>query len=195
VFFGEELSVEADSICYVIDISGSMCELIDGHWAPDPNGGAGGLIWTGRTRLEAAKEELRRSINGLTANFTFNVVAYDCGMQVWARTFQRAEDFAKADACLWIDHLQLGGATGTGPAVGLALGLEPRNRTIVLLTDGAPNCGVPPNTPDTHRELIRSLNVQRATVHVFGIAAMGPMRDFCIGVASDSGGAYHDVMR
>ena len=63
--------------------------------------------------------------------------------------------------------------------------------SVVLLTDGSPNCGASGMTG--HRSMIANANTQGATVNVFGIAATGRYRGFCQGVASDSGGSYFDV--
>lgn len=96
----------------------------------------------------------------------------------------------KQDGLGWVMGLQPTGATGTGPATAAALG-DKSNKLVVLLTDGAPNCGA--NSDSGHRSMIRSANTQRAKVNVFGIAAYGSYRAFCQGVASDNGGSYFDV--
>ena len=78
------------------------------------------------------------------------------------------------------------------PAAATALALaEKSNMTVVLLTDGAPNCGA--NGASGHRRMISSANTQGASINVFGIAASGSYRAFCQGVAGDSGGSYFDV--
>jgi Mg-chelatase subunit ChlD len=68
---------------------------------------------------------------------------------------------------------------------------DKENRSVVLLTDGAPNCGA--SDIDGHRRMIRAHNTQGATINVFGIAASGTYRSFCQNVATDSGGSYFDV--
>lgn len=157
VFFGEEIESENDSICYVIDLSGSMRRY---------------------GRLERAREELHRSILGLTPNVRFNVIAYSTPEN-------------KAQAVAWVDTLKASGGTATGPATALALS-DPECLAVALLTDGAPNCGAYPEL-EGHRAMIRNANVQRAPINVFGVDARGEWRTFCQNVASDSGGAYYDV--
>jgi hypothetical protein len=193
VFFGEEIDTEQDSLCYVIDISGSMCELVNPRWEPDPRGGTWGMNLVGDTRLQVAQRETANSISGLSNNFKFNIVAYDCAMQVWSQEFRLATPENKANAIAFVNALVMNGATGTGPAVSLALALDRNNRTVILLTDGAPNCGAVPQIPEAHRDMIRAANQQRAAINVFGIQASGPYRAFCIDVASDNFGNYHDV--
>ena len=196
VIYGEEIESETDTIFYVIDISGSM------DWDNQSYTTLDGSRATG-TRMERAKTELSRSIMGLSQNFKFNVIAYDCGTRMWQREMKEANDANKAAALGWVRGLQPVGATGTGPATAQALGADRSNMSVVLLTDGAPNCGVPEdnnwyNWSESaviagHRRMINNGNAQRATINVFGIAASGAYRSFCVAVASDSGGSYFDV--
>lgn len=182
VFYGEELVAETDSIFYVLDRSGSM----DWDWSAFLDGD---LINIGN-RWTRAKAELKRSLSGLAECFKFNIIVYDCGSISFAPYLVEATPPNKQDAIAWIDGIQIGGATGTGPAVSDALTVR-ENMLIVLLTDGEPNCGA--DNMSGHRAMIRSNNVQRATINVFGIAAVGAYRAFCQGVAADSGGAYFDI--
>ena len=182
--FREEIDTETDSIIYVIDISGSMS--VDG-------------------RMARAQKELKRSVGGLAESFRFNVIAYaSVSYQCFSeRVSATAANKAKLTA--WILNFNPHGYTATGPATALALNYRD-NLSVVLLTDGLPNYGIPlpypANTPAAqqlamqqaaHRRMIKEANTQGATVDVFGIAATGTMRAFCQGVASDSGGSYTDV--
>jgi hypothetical protein len=184
--YGEEIDSETSTIVYVIDCSGSMdwdnqsYTSLEGRRANGP-------------RMDRAKAELSRSIVGLSRNFKFNMVAYDCGTRTWSRELKEANDGNKASALAWVRGLRADSATGTGPATALGLGLDRANKSVVLLTDGAPNCGTPNESMNEHRSMIRSANSQRATINVFGIAASGSYRSFCQQVASDSGGSYFDV--
>lgn len=195
-FYGEEIDSENDTIYYVIDASCSM------GWDESSYTTLDGQRRTG-PRMDRAKVELIRSITGLSENFKFNIIAYDCSTDQWRRRLVEANDSNKADAIGWVNGQQPRGATGTGPATALAL--EDRdNMSVVLLTDGEPNCGAGGggggrggwddwDTPDDHRRMIRRANRQGATINVFGIAASGAQRRFCQQVASDSGGSYFDV--
>lgn len=181
--YGEEIDSETDTIYYVLDISCSM------DWDSQSYTTLDGQTRRG-VRLDRAKAELTRSIMGLSDNFKFNVIAYDCGSRQWQRSMQEADDGNKQSAISWTMGLRATGATGTGPATALALA-EKDNMSVVLLTDGAPNCGA--NGPSGHRSMIRAANSQGASINVFGIAASGSYRAFCQGVAGDSGGSYFDV--
>lgn len=197
-FYGEEIDSENDTIFYVIDTSCSM------GWDPASYTNLDGSSGHG-PRIDRAKVELVRSIMGLSDNFKFNIVEYDCGMSQWRSSMVEASDANKQSARGWVMGLQPTGATGTGPAT--AQGLAERdNKMVVLLTDGAPNCGVSSGFgggpgggwdddggPREHRRVIRNANTQGAVINVFGIAASGSYRSFCQGVASDSGGNYFDI--
>ncbi|MBL4848108.1 MAG: VWA domain-containing protein [Planctomycetes bacterium] len=181
--YGEEIDTETDTIIYVLDISCSMgwdsqsYTTLDGRTRRGP-------------RIDRAKAELARSIMGLSDNFMFNLIAYDCGSRQWQRSMVEADDGNKQSAIAWSMALSPTGATGTGPAT--ALGLSDKdNMSVILLTDGAPNCGA--SGASGHRSMISSANSQGASINVFGIAASGSYRAFCQAVAGDSGGSYFDV--
>lgn len=193
--YGEEIASETDTLVYVLDVSGSMGWDVQSYATLDGKRMVG-------PRIDRAKVEISRSILGLSENFRFNVVAYDCGTRVWQRSSLQAIDANKQSALGWIALLEPTGATGTGPAVSLGLSIDRGNKSVVLLTDGCPNCGVPESTPthfegadvsEAHRRMISGANTQGARISVFGIAASGTYRAFCQNVAADSGGSYYDV--
>ncbi len=183
VIYGEEIDVENDTIFYVIDQSCSM------GWGHLPYTTLEGSTSVG-PRMDRAKTELNRSISGLAGNFKFNIVSYDCATRQFANAMVEATEANKQMAAAWVNGLTPAGATGTGPATALSLSNK-ENLSVVLLTDGAPNCGA--NGLGQHRIMIINANTQGATINVFGIAASGAYRAFCQGVASDSGGSYFDV--
>lgn len=182
-FFGEEIPAENDTIFYVIDRSGSMGSGSGSFVSMD------GSIMSG-SKMDRSKAEIIRSITGLSQNFKFNMIAYDCYTTMWSSSLMPADDANKQAAIGWVNALTPRGATGTGPASALALG-DKQNMSIVLLTDGAPNSGA--TGFDGHRSMISSNNTQGAKITVFGIAATSDYRAFCQNVAMDSGGSYHDV--
>jgi hypothetical protein len=183
MIFGHDLYAESGSIVYVIDVSGSMNNLIDAN----------------TTRLGQAKTELTKSITSLPKSFKFNIIGYDCYVYQWSVPLQPADDSHKAEAAYWVNHnLTANGGTGTGPAVSLALE-ERSNKLVVLLTDGCPNCGAgseddnDPQCRAAHLRQIHNSNQQRARIDVFGIGAVGDFKAFCVAVASQNGGSYIDV--
>jgi Mg-chelatase subunit ChlD len=187
--YGKDLKSASASLVYVIDISGSM-DNTDGQ----PT-----------TRLERAKRELERSLASLPQTFRFNVLAYDCsystrfdGGGTGSLGLATADPTHIAKAQTWVADLKAGGATGTGPSVCAALS-ERDNLLVVVLTDGAPNCGAGPgldNDPNTlaaHLSMVKWFNEQHAEIDVFGIGATGAFRQFCLDLAQQNAGGYQDV--
>lgn len=189
--YGKDLITESASLIYVLDISLSM------SWDPGTYSAPDGSVKTG-ARIDRARAQLALSIRALPKNFKFNVLAYDCLMYGWQQAMQPASDANKTSAINWVSGLTPESATGTGPAVVLAL-QERSNKLVVLLTDGAPNCGAgsesefDPACLQAHLNMIRAANAQSATINVFGIGALGTFRQFCISLASQNSGSYTDV--
>lgn len=170
VFFGEEIDIESGSIVYVLDYSGSMSY---------------------HDRIGTLKQEFQRSVQALSPNIRFSVICYACSIQCWSRTLLPATDENKISAIAYVKRLNPWGGTGTGPATAAGLLLDHSNLSVVLLTDGEPNCGA--NSLDDHRRMIYNANKQGAQITVFGIDAFGDYRAFCMNVAADSGGSYFDL--
>jgi len=181
--YGEEIDSENDTIFYVLDFSGSMRRDRQSFTTP------AGTVRQG-ARIDRAKAELTRSIQGLSPNFRFNIVRYNCNTRTWQGGMVEADEANKQAAIAWIDSQRASGGTATGPATALGLA-EAENMAVVLLTDGRPNCGA--DGYEGHRQTIRIANVQGAVINVFGIAASGDYRAFCQAVAADSGGTFVDV--
>ena len=121
------------------------------------------------------------------------MLAYDCDILAWMPARQQAQAAMKASAIGWVNGLVARGATGTGPAVVRAL-QDKDNFTLVLLTDGCPNCiGSGSGTCADHLAMILGADTQRAVVHTFGIAAYGEWEQFCRDIASRTGGKYTHV--
>ncbi|MBI4148027.1 VWA domain-containing protein [Candidatus Woesearchaeota archaeon] len=189
-FYNEVIPAE-HSIIYVLDRSLSMDTNIGPGIDPE------GMLIRRGTRFARAISELKASIRSLPRRFRFNIVVYHCELQAWQQHMVDACDDNKSDAYRWLStSVWPAGATGTGVAVSYAL-QEEDNHDVVLLTDGAPNCGVDSGTDlemmARHRRMIRDSNRYNARVHVFGIDAYADFLAFCVGVASDTGGSYYGV--
>jgi len=188
--YGKDLKSENGTIIYVIDISGSMGWDMGQYTTPDGKTANG-------CRLDRAKAELTKSVMTLPKSFKFNMFSFDCGVYQWQGGLVDATDANKSSGMGWISQLQPQGATGTGPAMSSALGLKD-NKLVVLLTDGAPNCGAGDESGDSsclraHLSMVTGNNSQHAVINVFGIGATGEFKQFCMDVASQNGGNYVDV--
>jgi hypothetical protein len=183
LIYDEEIPTKSDSVFYVVDTSGSM------GWDIRSYTGLDGSTMSG-DRLDRAKVELIKSIRALPREFKFNVFAYGCGVYWWSFEKQQAEPPSKVSAIAWVNRLYADDATGTGPAVFWALG-DKENKTIVLLSDGEPNC--PRGPPWWHLQMIQAANTQEAVIHTFGISCYGEFERFMRAVAATSGGRYTPV--
>lgn len=168
VFYGEEIDLEGDALVYVVDRSGSM--RLD-------------------ERLEKAKRELSRSVEGLADNmrfemYKFSTLVYPC----FGGNLMPADDGNKAVAQGWIKGLVASGGTLTGEAMSVALLAHRDCLNYVLLSDGAPSTGT-----QKAQDMIKDNNRQGAVIDTFGIAAYGAFRAFLQAVARESGGSYVDV--
>lgn len=185
VFYGEEITTESDTIVYILDRSSSMRMVTSTKED-------GEEVWL--SRWEQAKRECLRSIEGLSRQFRFNIIVFDCTILTWSAKAKSATHENVEAATAWLMSKHPGGSTGTGPAVVSALS-NSENRLLILLTDGDPTCpgGDVMERLRIHRSMIRVHNTQNAKISVFGIAAVGEWRGFCTGVAADNNGEFHDI--
>ena len=182
-FSGEPIPSENSTIFYVVDKSCSMGWDYRTYVDEEGNTKSG-------NRMDRAKVELRKSVNALPKNFKFNLLAYGCSLARWRTQMVEANVANKGSAIGWINSLYPNDGTMTGPATATAL-QDKDNKSVVLLTDGAPNCGA--SGTSGHRSLIKAANTQGAIVTVFGIGASGYLKQFCQDIANDNNGSYTDI--
>jgi hypothetical protein len=185
--FGITIPTPSDSVVFVIDVSGTTGWAL-GRTYTDR---FGNLI-IGGTRLDFMKDRVAQAINNLPITHTFNVVAYDCTPFAWRGVSDFATGPNKQDAIQsFVDTLIPAGSSDTGSAVAFATGLDPLNRTIVLVSDGSPTCG--PTSEAAHLCQILSSNPQGAAVHTFAVQGFGSFATFMQDLANLSGGTYTAV--
>ena len=184
--YGEDVPIKNNSVIFVIDTSGSM-DMGTGSFT-----GLDGQPTSG-SRLDRAKIELTRAISGLTDNISFNCLHYGCDVSAWQPSRVKADAAHKASAIGWVGALYADDATGTGPAMAQALA-EKDNMTVVLLSDGSPNCiGWNDGSIQQHLNMINQNNTQKASISCFGIGAYGRFEQFLRDVAADNSGQYYSV--
>jgi hypothetical protein len=182
-FYGEPIPTESSTIFYVCDTSCSM-GWDNKSYVDDEGNTANG------NRMARAQSELRRGVMSLPKAFKFNIIGYGCSIRRFRNAMVEANGGNKAAAVGFINSMFPSGGTMTGPATAQGLA-DKENKAVILLTDGAPNCGA--SGFGGHRAVIRAANTQNAIVTVFGIGATGSLRAFCQGIAADNGGNYVDV--
>lgn len=127
-FFG--LRIESHRVCFVIDTSGSMEEKTRGKYA--------GM--TGPTRMEAAKTELEKALDGLDPNALFNIVTFSDKPRPWQKALQRATPEVIQQAKEHVAKLVPSGGTNLFGGIQTAL-LDPDVDTVIFLGDGEPSVG------------------------------------------------------
>ncbi|MGC6488428.1 MAG: VWA domain-containing protein, partial [Planctomycetota bacterium] len=133
------IPVEGTRVVFILDLSGSM------EWPMD-DGGA-------RTRrLDYAKRELLKAIEGLAPNSMFNLVTFngDDEAEAWSKDLVVANKRNKQRFARFVDKLRPLGGTNLWSGMEKALGIktlvygnhyETTVDEIFLLSDGAPSVG------------------------------------------------------
>ena len=102
-FMGVETS--SRNIVFVIDVSGSMEELVVNRDAFRERG------FSDFQKLAIVKEELKRSIESLESNVRFNIHSFATQVHPWKKGLVPANTLNKKSAVAWIDELKpIGGA-------------------------------------------------------------------------------------
>ncbi|MCZ6690690.1 MAG: IPT/TIG domain-containing protein [Planctomycetota bacterium] len=183
-FFGRTFPIPGDRVIYVIDTSGSMFFTFGSYVDRFGNTVTG-------TRLELVQDRLISSIQALPGTARFNIFRYACNNSSWSSQTDPADAANKASAETWILGMMAFGGTGTGPAVSSAL-QERQNETVLLVSDGQPNCGASGTLG--HTCVILNANDQDAVIHTFGISASGRFREFLEEIARNTNGSYTDIV-
>jgi hypothetical protein len=135
-------------VVYVLDISGSMT-----------------------SRIDRAEAELRRALNGLRPEETFNIVAFSDEVRAFDTGMAPATPEMVRRASAYLDTLQVDGGTNLEGAMIRAL-TRPGVNEVVLLTDGVPTEGET-DFKALARE-IRRLNSSHARISAVGMVGRNP---------------------
>lgn len=205
VLFGLELT--GKNIAFVLDISGSMMTT-----DPHPSGkrmGPRTRVKDGpdalfpnedRMRIIRAKKELRKVVESLPEDKSFNVIAYSSQLKPWQDRLMPATRNNRNKAVAFIDSLKAQGITLTDYALEMAF-QDPIVDTVYLITDGAPTHrgsmgpGLPTDAPMLMAEIIRRLKVlnYRRGVQIFTLGFPGSEESFMKTIARDHGGKYRPI--
>ncbi|MBK8976804.1 MAG: HEAT repeat domain-containing protein [Planctomycetes bacterium] len=162
----------SDRVVFVVDVSGSMSAPI----GTDQR----------RTRLDEAKRQLRRVVEGTPEHFRFNVVSFHTTIAAVFDEMLRVSPRNRAEALQRIDALSPMGSTNVHDAMKRAFEEEEVD-TIYLLSDGAPTAG-PITDPDALADEIARWNrARRLRIHCISIGTDSPMLKR---IAAESGGEY-----
>lgn len=174
-FFG--IRIISHRVIFIIDTSGSMTDPVRGRTINDHEA----------TRIDVAKQELSKAIEGLAPNSFFNVLAFSNGIGQWLRSGIADSSKKSRDSALeFVDRLGAGGATNLYDTLKQAFA-DPDVDTIYLLSDGEPTAGEVLD-PYQIRDDVRFWNRHRGvTIHT---VAIGGNLDVLEWLAEDSGGQH-----
>jgi hypothetical protein len=173
-FFG--LRILSERVVFVIDVSGSMREPTLGRYIDE----------TGEPRIERAKKELVRALEGLAPTAFFNIVVFSDGAASFAARMQEVNKTTVGTAEQFVQRLGARGGTNLYGALSLALE-DTDVDSIYVLSDGEPSVG---DLADPHaiRSAIARANAQRGVV--LHCIAIGGSLHLLEDLAHDSGGSY-----
>jgi VWA domain-containing protein len=157
-YFG--LKLESARVMFVLDTSGSM------DWRMNVKEGmlASRADRSLPRKIERARAELIRAIESLDESCRFSIVTYGTKTDAFNRRLLPASEANQKRARKWIEDIRPDGVTNLSEAVLRALdattrGASPRDDdiadTLVILSDGEPNCGPLPRRDDFLEEVRR----------------------------------------
>ena len=167
-FYGGEY--EGDGFFWCLDKSCSM------GWAGD---------------LDQLKNEMRESLDSLTENSEFSIVAFSSGTTVFSQFPKEANVGNVAAGKAWVTALVPDGATCLADAgvqcVNISNMSEKENKQVLILSDGEPNCPGPSETTS----MITGANWQRTPINTIYIANDSAGISFMQSLAAANGGTFY----
>jgi HEAT repeat protein len=162
----------SERVVFVVDISGSMAAQIGTS--------------ASRNRLDEAKAQLLRVLEGATKQFRFNIVPFHSTVDSVFDEMLPAADRPKSTARDKVNALKPTGGTNVHDALARAFA-EPDVDTIYLLSDGSPSAGPIVDPDQLAAEIARWNRSRRIRIHCVSIGADSPMLKR---IAAESGGEY-----
>lgn len=166
------LPLFAQRLVFVLDTSGSM---------------------NGR-RIEAAKRELTRAIEGLPEHAHFDIVVFNGNVSVWQRQLVAATESAKKTAMHYISVQATHSNTASYDALEAAMEFD--TEAIYFLSDGAPYGGKITAPVDIVAAISAANKTRRISIYTIGIGAGipgGPLDMFLKTLAEQNLGLYRRV--
>lgn len=174
-FFG--IRIISHRVIFIIDVSGSMNEEMRARYV-----GEGGT-----TRIEVAKRELTKCIDGLDIEALFNIITFSDGVNRWLQEgIAGSDEKSREEAREHVSRLGAGGATNLYDALRTAFD-DPDVDTIFVLSDGEPNVGKQTDIT-VIRDHVRSWNEHRGVV--INTIGIGGSFDVLEWLAEDSAGTH-----
>ena len=208
------IRTNSNAIVFVIDISGSMEDLVVNT---EQFEGAG---YADFSKLTIVKTELSNAVDSLDATTSFNILAFARDRKPWKRFLVPANNVNKASAKRWIQKLTVVGASSASSAADLAagktntysalmfpFGVDPEKKkgpktgasvqnvidTVFFLSDGRPTAGQKVDVEEILADVFRLNEEYRLC---FNTIAIGEFQaSFLERLALETGGTFVDMGR
>lgn len=208
-FYG--IPTQSERICFIIDISGSMLAEVEDLTPKGPITGKkeSEMPVGGKTRMEVAKNELKRSVGNLPPKKRFAVIFFNQAVRAWRPDMEEATPTAKEALRTDLDAVVASGTTYTLGALREAFMLAgvpeagatekpkggPLVDTIFLLSDGGPTDNkmedAQPMDPEVILDAVRQWNRDTGIViHTIAVDTEAVGTYFLKSLASQNGGQF-----
>ncbi|HEX5138579.1 MAG TPA: HEAT repeat domain-containing protein [Planctomycetota bacterium] len=207
-FYG--IPTQSERLCFIIDISGSMNaeveQLVKG---PITGKKESEMPVEGKTRMEVAKNELKRCVGNLTQEKIFSVIFFNQAVRTWHPDPEKATPTVKDELRSDVDSVLASGTTYTLGALREAFMLagvpeagateKPKDGlridTIYLLSDGGPTDNrmddAQPMDPEIILEAVRQWNRDAGIViHTIAVDTEPVGTYFLKTLAAQNGGKF-----
>ncbi len=172
-FFG--LRIISHRVIFIIDVSGSMQEVLNSEYDGK----------TGTPRMEVARKELDRCIQGLDPSAFFNILTFSTDVDRWMDgALAVANDKNREEARTYVGKLKEGGGTNLYGAIQEAF-KDLDVDTIFILSDGEPSVGDEID-PVVIRDHVKAWNEHRGIqINTISVGGQFQVLEW---IAEDSGG-------
>jgi hypothetical protein len=149
------------------------------------------MSWNGE--IEDLKQEFTQTLNSLSSQAEFGVVAFSEGHVSWNPSPQRANPANKGSATAWVLALNAAGWTCLGPAgvetLNIANQCSKQMKQVLVLSDGEPYCNGA-NTATQSLADITAANWQQSPVNTIYISSDNGGITFMQQLASQNNGTF-----
>lgn len=170
-----DIPLVSSHVAFLIDRSGSMTARI----GTDKK----------FTRLEAAKEQMRKVLEVLPKTHYCNLIVYESGVQAVWDTMRICDDPNREELLSRVKAIAPGGGTNIFDALEKAF-QDPGVDTIYLLTDGEPSAGRLTGVDDIADEIRKQNRARQIVIHCIGLGIDSALLKR---LAAESGGSYKYV--
>ncbi|WP_144059011.1 VWA domain-containing protein [Rhodopirellula sp. SWK7] len=173
-YYGIDLN--AGRMLFVIDRSGSMKNVARYE-----------------TRLQSAKRELIRVIEGLSPDAEFSIMLFDTYVQTWKKDLLPATDDNKRQAIAFVERIALGDKTNTHGVLSDALGFHDQLEVVFVLTDGQPTFGKVMRPDAILQDIVGRNRMRHLKFHAIGVGVSPMTGEFLKTLAERTGGEFREV--